>query len=341
MEVGLEVFWYLVLGLSLIAYTCLDGFDFGVGILHPFAKTDLERRTFLNAIGPVWDGNEVWLVIVGGALFAGFPEVYATAFSGFYNMLMTLIAALIFRAAAIEFRSQKPSKTWRGTWDWVFSIASLMIAFIIGLGLGNLIEGIPLDANHDLQTHLFTSLRPYPILVGIMAVSLFTMHGGIFLMMKTEGALQKKLTIWTAKAIGFFIFWYFLTTCATLVYMPHMTERMLDHPALFLVGLAALLAILNVQREAWKGRFGSAFLSSCLGIGCFIALFGVGTFPLLIRSNINPDMYSLTVFNSASSVLTLKVLLIIVIIGIPLVIGYGIWIYRIFRGKVRIDPHSY
>lgn len=338
---GLEIFWYLVVGLAMIAYTVLDGFDLGVGILHPFAKTDVERRTFLNAIGPVWDGNEVWFVIVGGALFAGFPEVYATSFSSFYNLCMCLIAALIFRAAAIEFRSQKPSPKWRTTWDMVFAIASLAIAFLIGLGLGNLVEGIPLDANHDLQTHLFSTLRPYPVLVGIMAVSLFTMHGAIFLVMKTEGHLQKKLMKWTKSAIGIFIFWYAVTTWATFIYMPHMVARMKEEPWLFLVGVFALLAILNILREESRKNYGWAFISSCVGIAVFVALFGIGTYPVLIRSEIDPAANSLTIFNASSSTLTLEVLMIIVIIGVPAVIGYGIWIYRIFRGKVRLGASSY
>lgn len=341
MTVGLEILWYFVVGIAMIAYTVLDGFDLGVGILHPFAKSDVERRTFLNAIGPVWDGNEVWFIIVGGALFAGFPEVYATAFSGFYNLCMCLIASLIFRAAAIEFRSQKPSSAWRTTWDMVFSISSLAIAFFIGLGLGNLVEGIPLDENHVLMTDHFTIYRPYSILVGIMGVALFTMHGAIFLVMKTEGRLQVKLKKWARRTIGIFIFWYAVTTWATFVYMPHMVERMKNDPYLSLVGLFALLAMINVLWQEQRKCYGYAFISSCFGIALFVALFGIGTYPVLIRSSINPADFSLTIFNSSSSALTLKVLMIIVMIGVPLVLAYGFWIYRIFRGKVKLGPHSY
>lgn len=341
MTEGLEFFWYLVVGLAMVAYTVLDGFDLGVGILHPFAKTDIERRTFLNAIGPVWDGNEVWFVIVGGALFAGFPEVYATSFSGFYNLCMCLIAGLIFRAAAIEFRSQKPSRAWRTTWDWVFALSSLAIAFLLGLALGNLVEGIPLDADHVLLTEHFSILRPYPILVGIMGVALFTMHGAIYLVMKTEGPLHEKVKKWTMWAIGGFLFWYALTTWATLTYMPHMVAKMREEPYLFLVGLFALLVLLNIIREMKRNHFGHAFLSSCISIAVFISLFGIGTYPVLIRSEIDPAANSLTIFNASSSSLTLKVLMIIVIIGVPVVLAYGYWIYRIFRGKVKLGSSSY
>lgn len=341
MTVQLEILWYFVVGFAMIAYTILDGFDFGVGILHPFAKTDIERRTFLNAIGPVWDGNEVWLVIVGGALFAGFPEVYATVFSGFYNLCMCLIAALIFRAVAIEFRSQKPSTTWRTVWDMVFAFASLLIAFLIGLGLGNLVQGIPLDANHDLVVEHFSILRPYPILVGIMSTALFTMHGAIYLVMKTEGHLQARLMKWTTRTIIIFIACYAATTWATLTYMPHMVDRMRDEPYLYLIVLGAVLAIANIVREERRRNFGRAFISSCIGIALFVAIFGIGTYPVLVRSQLDPKANSLTIFNSSSSALTLEVLLIIVLIGIPFVIGYGIWIYRIFRGKVKIGKSSY
>jgi cytochrome d ubiquinol oxidase subunit II len=337
----LATLWYLVVGFSIIAYTILDGFDLGVGILHLFARGDQNRRIFLNAIGPVWDGNEVWLVIVGGALFAGFPEAYATLFSGFYNLCMILLAALIFRACAIEFRSKGSSTQWRNFWDVIFFLGSLLIAFGVGLALGSLVEGIPLDANHDFVKAEFNLWRPYPILLGWTSVALVTMHGAIYLTMKTEGGLQRDLQRWCKRAIALFIFFYVVTTCATLLYMPHMLDRMRELPFLFGVSLFALLAILNVPREMKRRKFFRAFLSSSGGIALLILLFGIGMFPDLIHSTIDPKNNSLTLMNAASSSLTLRVLLIIVAIGIPLVLMYMSYIYRTFRGKVRLTSSSY
>ena len=340
-ELTLALLWYFVIGFSVVFYVVLDGFDLGVGILHFFTRKDEDRRIFLNAIGPVWDGNEVWLVIVGGALFAGFPEVYATLFSGFYNLCMILLAGLIFRAVAIEFRSKKPSQVWRAIWDFVFSLSSLVIAFGVGLTLGNLIEGIPLSENKDFIGTFSLFFRPYPLLIGVFTLSLLTMHGAIYLAMKTEGELLKRVRTWAKRAIAFFILMYLITTIATWIMMPHMVVRLKEYPFAMLVAVAALASILNVPRLFSKNKDGWAFLYSCLGILFLFALYGLGTFPNLVRSSINPEEYSLSFFNSAASPLTLRVLLIIVMIGIPLVLAYGVMIYKIFRGKVKMSTHSY
>jgi cytochrome d ubiquinol oxidase subunit II len=337
----LALLWYLVIGVSVIFYVALDGFDLGVGILHPFAKKDEERRVFLNAIGPVWDGNEVWLVIVGGALFAGFPEVYATLFSGFYDLCMILLCGLIFRAVAIEFRSKKTSPRWRSTWDMVFSAASLMIGFGIGLAFGNLVEGLPLNEQGSFTGSALIYFRPYSLLIGVFTVSLLMMHGAIFLTMKTEGKLHQKLRIWTNRSILFFITCYALTTLITWIHVPHMVERITEFDWVLIAPVGALAAILSVPYLFSRGRDWWAFLSSCLCIILLFIVYGIGTYPNLVRSSINPEENSLTFVNSASSPLTLKVLLIIVAIGVPLVLAYGTMIYRIFRGKVKIGPSSY
>lgn len=338
---SLEILWYAVIGFSIIFYIVLDGFDLGVGMLHLFARKDEERRLFLNAIGPVWDGNEVWLVVVGGALFAGFPNVYATLFSSFYTLSMILLCGLIFRVVAIEFRSKQPGRLWRSLWDTVFCCASFVIAIGVGLVLGNLIEGIPLDVHQNFVGQFSDFFRPYSLLISAMSVSIFTMHGSIYLVMKTEGKIQERLRRWVKRSIAVFVITYLAVTIATLVYMPYMTAQMRAMPILFLVALGALLAILNVVREIYKKHDGRAFLSSALGIALLFIVFGIGTFPTMIRSSISSEEHSLTLFNSASSPLTLKVLLIIVAIGIPLVLAYGFYIYRIFRGKVKIGPASY
>jgi len=191
----LDFMWYLVIIAALMFYAVLDGFDLGVGSLHLFAKGDHERRIFLNSIGPVWDGNEVWLVIVGGALFAGFPEAFATIFSSFYVYTMLLMFGLMFRAVAIEFRSKHESVRWRNSWDIAFSCASVSIAFGTGLVLANLVEGIPLDSNKDFVGSFVDFIRPYPILVGLTTFALFAMHGALYLVMKTEGSLHEQLKI--------------------------------------------------------------------------------------------------------------------------------------------------
>jgi len=333
--------WYVVIGVCVVFYVALDGFDLGVGMLHFFTKKDEERRIFLNAIGPVWDGNEVWLVVFGGALFAGFPDVYATLFSGFYDFCMVLLAALIFRAAAIEFRSKRESRRWRFTWDALFSLASLLIAFGLGLAIGNLMEGIPIDKNEDFACTTSICFRPFPVLIGFFTVSLLMMHGSIYLAMKTEGRLHDRLRKWSIRCMCVFISFYVLTTVVTWFHAPQMVERFLETPLYLLVPFAALLAILNVPRMFTRNRDGWAFLFSCFCIFLLLCVYGIGTFPNLVRSTIDPDQNSLTFANSSSSALTLKVLLIIVAIGIPVVLAYGTLIYRIFRGKVKISSSSY
>ncbi len=335
------ILWYVVLGVASMAYCILDGFDLGVGALHLFAKTDRQRRVFLNAIGPVWDGNEVWIVIMMGGLFAGFPNAYATIFSGFYSLFMFLIAGLMFRACAIEFRSKRESPAWRSLWDVVFSISSILVGLVIGLLLGNMIEGVPIDATQNYVGTFADFFRPYSIIVAITAMSLFAMHGTIYLTMKTEGDAHEVVRKWINKAIIVFIFWYAVTSVATFIYMPHMIQHIFDRPYTIIFPVIAFLAIFNVPRLVSKGRDGWAFIFSCLSIASLLILFGLGTFPTIVRSTLDPDTNSLTIFNSASSQKTLGILLIVVAIGVPLVLAYGAWVYRIFRGKVKLEHTSY
>ncbi len=337
----LSVWWFWIVLLCIIGYACLDGFDLGVGILHFFTKEDYERRVFLNAIGPVWDGNAVWLIIVVGALFAGFPGAYATIMSAFYTPVTVFIAGLILRAVAIEFRSKQKGFAWRELWDKVFSLGSLIIAFGVGLLLGNMTQGIALDQDHNFTGHVMDLLTPYTALVGVMTVACFTLHGCLFLLMKTEGEIHKKLRLWVLPCIVFFVLIYFLTTMTTLIYQPHMVDRLRDEPYLFLFALFSLLAVANIPRLVFKGRDGWAFLNSCLSIALMMVLYGLGIFPTLMRSTVNTAVNSVTIENAGSSDMTFKVLLLIVAIGVPLVIIYGFIVYRTFRGKVRIDRHSY
>jgi cytochrome bd ubiquinol oxidase subunit II len=338
---NLEFVWFGIFVILLTGYAILDGFDLGVGMLHLFSKKDEERRIMLNSIGPVWDGNEVWLVTAGGALFAGFPPVYATICSAFYIPIMLLLTGLIFRAVAIEFRSKKAMAWWRWTWDILFSFASFLIAFVLGIALGNLVRGIPLDAEGEFSGTIASLLHPYALLMGVFVVALFFMHGAIFILMKTEGELHDKMRKWVNPSIIFYIIVYAIMTMLTLIYMPHMTEAIKDRPYIFLVALVNMLAIANIPREISKGRDGRAFISSCFNTICLMALYGIGTYPNAVRAINDPENLSLTIYNSASSQLTLEILMLIALIGVPLVISYTIAIYYIFHGKVKLESTSY
>ena len=242
----------------------------------------------LNSIGPVWDGNEVWLVTGGGALFAAFPNVYATVFSGFYLALMLLLAALIFRAVAIEFRSKQPMRWWRQMWDIGFSAGSLLSSLLIGVALGNIAWGVPIDANGEFAGTFLGLLKPYPLLVGVTTVALFMMHGAIYGVMKTEGALHDKLRGWAMNCIIFFVICAATLTMATLLYVPHMAARVRENPWLFSIALANMLAIANIPREFHHGRDWRAFLSSCAAMITLMALFALNIFPNLVYSLPNP-----------------------------------------------------
>ncbi len=338
---NLEFLWFLIFVTLLTGYAILDGFDLGVGMLHLFAKKDEERRIMLNSIGPVWDGNEVWLVTAGGALFAGFPEIYATMLSAFYAPVMLLLTGLIFRAVAIEFRSKEEMSWWRWSWDIAFSLASLVITFVLGVMMANLIHGIELDETKEFVGQLSDLLHPYAFLLGTFVTTLFLMHGAIYVLMKTEGELHDKMRSRSHGCIIAFIITYTITTMATLIYEPHMIETLRERPFFFILAVINIFAVANIPRQIVAGRDHRAFFSSCLNIICLFALYAVGTYPNVIRSITNPEQLSITVYNGASSALTLKILFLFALIGMPLVISYTTVIYYIFRGKVKLDKHSY
>ncbi|MBI5382547.1 MAG: cytochrome d ubiquinol oxidase subunit II [Opitutae bacterium] len=336
----LNTIWFILVGVLFTGYAILDGFDLGVGALHLFARSDEERRVFLNAIGPVWDGNEVWLVTGGGALFAAFPRVYATAFSGFYLAFMLLLVALIFRAVAIEFRSKQPMRWWRRMWDVAFAGGSVASAFLIGVTMGNIAWGVPLDARGEFAGTFLGLLRPYPLLLGVTTVALFAMHGAIYLVMKTEGELHDRVRRWINPTIIAFILCYVVFTLATLLYVPHITAAIKQEPWFFGVVVLAVLAIANIPRAVTHGWDFQAFLSSCAAMACLMALFGLGMYPHLLFSHPQPE-YSLTIYNAASSQKTLGIMLTIALLGLPIVLAYTVSIYWIFRGKVKLDRMSY
>lgn len=337
----LNTVWFALVGVLFTGYVILDGFDLGVGAVHLFvARSDEDRRVFLNAIGPVWDGNEVWLVTGGGALFAAFPNVYATVFSGFYLAFMALLCALIFRAVAIEFRSKHPSPRWRSFWDRSFAAGSTGSALLIGIAMGNIAWGVPIDGRGEFAGSFLSLLHPYALLMGVTTVALFAMHGTIYLMLKTDGDLRERLRRFVNPLIILFILCYVILTLATLLYVPHVTEAFRHEPWFFGLAVLVVLAIANIPREINRRREFAAFLSSCAAMAGLMAIFGVGNYPYLVYSQPSPE-HSLTAFNAASSPKTLGIMLTIALIGLPVVLAYSISIYWIFRGKVRIDRMSY
>jgi cytochrome d ubiquinol oxidase subunit II len=339
-SLDLPTVWFVLVGVLFSGYALLDGFDLGVGVLHLFTRKDEHRRILLNAIGPVWDGNEVWLVTGGGALFAAFPNVYATVFSGFYLAFILLLVALIFRAVAIEFRSKQPMRWWRQMWDVGFAFGSVLSSFLIGVAMGNIAWGVPIDARGEFAGTFLGLLHPYALLLGVTTVALFAMHGALYVVMKTEGELHDLVRGWVNHTIIAFIICYAVTTMATLIYVPHMAARVREHPWLFSVAVLNMLAVANIPREISQGRDFRAFLSSCAAMLALMTLFGLEMYPNLVRSNPNPE-HSLTIYNAASSPKTLGVMLTIALIGIPVVLAYTVSIYWIFRGKVRLDRMSY
>jgi cytochrome d ubiquinol oxidase subunit II len=336
----LNTTWFVLIGVLFTGYAMLDGFDLGVGALHLFIKKDEERRIMLNAIGPVWDGNEVWLVTGGGALFAAFPNVYATVFSGFYLAFVLLLVALIFRAVAIEFRSKQPMRWWRQMWDVGFSLGSIVSSLLIGVAMGNIAWGIPLDDRGEFTGTFFSLLGPYPLLLGVTTVSLFMMHGAIYALLKTEDELHARLRGWINSTIIFFIICYAVTTMVTLLYVPHMAARVRANPWLFSIALVNMLAIANIPREVHLHRDWRAFISSCVAMIALMGLFGLEMYPNLVLSNPQPPN-SLNIYNAASSHKTLGIMLTIALTGVPLVLAYTLSIYWIFRGKVKLDKMSY
>ncbi|TNE70685.1 cytochrome d ubiquinol oxidase subunit II [bacterium] len=334
------IFWFATLGVLLMGYAILDGFDLGVGIIHLTAKTDHERRIYMNSIGPLWDGNEVWLVTFGGALFAAFPDAYATAFSGFYLPFMLLLFGLIFRAVSLEFRSKQESLAWRKFWDGSFFVASTLVTFLFGVAVGNSIMGIPIGADKEFAGTLLDLLQPYSLLIGVLAIATFAMHGSIFLYLKTEGETQERLHPLMWKTFGFFMVMYVLATIATLVGNPEVINNFKDYPSGWVIVLLNVLAIANIPRAIFQGKPFYAFISSSATIAALTFLFGAALFPNLMISSLKPE-YSLTLYNAASSVKTLHLMQTIAFIGMPFVLTYTFIIYWVFRGKTKLNKFSY
>ncbi len=333
-------YWFLAVGAVFSGYAILDGFDLGAGALHLFFKKDESRRIALNAVGPVWDGNEVWLVIGGGMLFAGFPVLYATLLSAMYIPFILFLLFIILRAISIEFRGKEPMKWWRTTWDITYSVSSIMIGFCLGLVLGNVLLGFPLDDNMEFAGNWLMFINPFSILVGLTTITLMSVHGAIYLCLKTEGKLFEKIERILPKLIIFFIILLIIITLYALLYIPHLSDNLKDNAVLFVIPILAILSIANIPRLTTKRKFKGAFIFSSLTFSFLLILVATELYPTLIFSTGNIDN-SITVYNAASSQKSLGIMLTLVMIGIPLVLSYTFFVYKTFWGKVRMDETSY
>jgi len=360
----LRLIWWALLGILLIGFAIMDGFDLGTAILLPFVgKNDLDRRVVINTVGPVWEGNQVWLILGGGAIFAAWPPLYATAFSGFYLAMFLVLAALILRPVGFKFRSKLVSPTWRTMWDWALFVGGLVPALVFGVAFGNLFVGVPISFDTDLRLTnditLFSLLNPFALLAGLVSVSMLTLHGATWLSLKADGAPGERARAFVPYAAGAFIVLFTLAGLWTLQMNgfritsafvadgpsnPLMKtaarvaggwwQNYTLHPVFWLAPLVAylgaLLAVLTrkIPLLAW--------VSSALVPLGVIATAGLSLFPFLLPSTTNPDM-SLTVWDASSSKLTLEIMLGCVVIFLPIILAYTGWAYRVMRGPVKAE----
>lgn len=336
----LNILWFFLIAVLYIGFFVLEGFDFGVGILLPFLSKDKDpqvvdhrRRIMLNTIGPHWDGNEVWLLTAGGATFAAFPQWYATMFSGFYLALFLLLLALIVRGIALEYRSKDESLRWRSFWDWMAFIGSLVPALLIGVAFGNLVRGVPIDANMQYAGTFFTLLNPYALLAGLSTLMVFTLYGAVFLSLKTEGELREK-----ARSMANRLWLPSVAVLAVLLIATYMTTdfeaRLGVNPGILPV--TGIVAILLAGLFLRRGRDGWAFFTTAVSIALALVTMFLYMFPRVMISTIDPA-YSLTIVNAASTPLTLQIMTIVALIFVPLVLLYQGWSYWVFRKRLTSD----
>lgn len=337
MGIDLNTIWFILITILFTGFFFLEGFDYGVGILVPvIGKTDDEKRVILNTIGPHWDGNEVWMITAGGALFAAFPHVYATMFSGFYLALFCILVALIVRAVGIDYRSKRASATWRKTWDIAIAIVSILAAVLWGVAVGNLVTGVPIDENMQYAGSFFTLLTPFTLLTGVMFGLLFLYHGAVFLQLKVgeENLLDKvnrlapKLGVSMIVVTVIWVIFAFLTT--------GLFDKSINF---FLCGLTAVTMILSVFLGI-KKKFGWSFLM--IGLAIAFATFAVfiSLFPNIMISTLDPS-YSLTIYNASSSAYTLRLMTIIAFTLVPVVLAYQAWSFYIYRKRVTKETIHY
>jgi cytochrome d ubiquinol oxidase subunit II len=337
---SLPTVWFLLIGLLLVGYAVLDGFDLGAGIVHLFvARDDAERRSVLNAIGPVWDGNEVWLITGGGALFAAFPLVYATVLSGFYLAVMMLLGALILRAVSIEFRSKETNRLWRLSWDAGFALGSALAAFLFGVALGNIVRGLPLDGGGVYRGGLAGLLHPFSIVMGVLTLALAAQQGSSWLVLKTEGAVRARARrTGVASTLVVIVAWFAATDIAWFE-----SNRVFDNfarnPLAWIGPVGAAMALAGMLYAYNRRQEFLAFVLSSVAIAGLAATAGATLYPNLVPAV--DSTRSLTVDNAHSSDTTLTVMLVIALVGMPIVVAYTSFIYWKFKGKVQLDEAGY
>ena len=345
----METLWFTLVGLMIIAYVVLDGFDLGAGIIQPLvAKTDEERRLVLRSIGPVWDGNEVWLIAAGGALYFAFPLLYASSFSGFYLPLMIVLWLLMLRGIGIELRSHVDDPMWRSLFDFVFTASSLLLAIFFGAAIGNVVRGVPLNSDGYFFAALWTNFRTgahpgildwYTLLTGLLALATLTVHGAHWVAMKTEGDLNLR-----ARRVASVIWWplvliTILSLIATLYVRPQVLENFRLRAWGWLIPAAVVASLALMWYFHTKRRDVAAFLASTVYI---LAMLGGAAFalhPYLLPASTDPAN-SLTIYNSSTGAYSLRVGLVWWLVGMALAVGYFIFLYRFFWGKVRLEEHE-
>jgi cytochrome d ubiquinol oxidase subunit II len=337
---ALQVIWFVLFGVLVAGYAVLDGFDLGVGVLSLFRKSPDDRRLMINAIGPVWDGNEVWLLTAGGALFAAFPPVYASVFSGFYMALMLLLLALIFRAVSMEFRGKVESDGWRRLWDLGFGLGSLLPAVLFGVAVGNIMRGIPLDGDGNFTGTFFSLLNPFALATGLLSLAAFVCHGAIYMGLKSEGELRESMRKAASRAWIGWVALYVGATIGTFFAAPHLFAGVLVNPLTWVAFLVLLAALIFVPVAIKSDKLGRAFVASAAALVAMIGLVGIGLYPDLVPALNDPEL-SLTIATHSSSERTLTTMLVIAGIGMPIVLVYTAFIYRTFKGKVKIGEDSY
>ncbi len=332
----LQVVWFVLIAVLWTGYLVLEGFDFGVGmLLRPFSRTDTERRVLINTIGPVWDGNEVWLLVAGGATFAAFPEWYATMFSGFYLPLLLILVALIIRGVAFEWRGKINDDRWRARWDWCITVGSWVPAVLFGVAFANLVRGVPIDADKQYVGTFFDLLSPFALLGGAVTAMVFLMHGAIFLALKTDGDVRERagrlaarLSLPTTALAAAWVIWLQIAYSEKA-----WTILPLGVAAVALVGVVALT---RARREGW------AFTLSAVAIVATVVLIFGSMYPDVMPSTIDAA-YSLTIRNASSTEYTLTIMTWVAVVLTPVVLGYQGWTYWVFRKRLTtssIPPHG-
>lgn len=329
-----QTLWFILIAVLFTGYFVLEGFDFGVGILLPFlAKDDLQRRTVINTIGPHWDGNEVWLITAGGAMFAAFPHWYATLFSGFYLPLFLILVGLIFRGVAFEFRSKDEAPAWRSFWDWSIFFGSLIPALLWGVAFANIVRGVPIGQDMIYSGGFWNLLSPYSILAGVTTLLVFALHGAMFLLLKIKGSILDTIHK-TATALWMLVF---LALVGLAIYTYFGTDLIKPGSLAFFM---MCMSIISLFLAGWFNRIkrqGKSFIFTTLTIVFMTVTMFSGLFPRVMVSSLNPE-WSLTVFNSSSGPMTLQVMTIVALIFVPLVLLYQGWSYWIFRKRITSDP---